>query len=33
VVVVGAVIEGVEVMVEGTREVMVEGVVVVVVGF
>jgi hypothetical protein len=33
VVVVGAVVEGVEVMVEGTGEVMVEGVVVVVVGF
>jgi hypothetical protein len=33
VVVVGAEVEGVEVMVEGTGEVMVEGVVVVVVGF
>jgi hypothetical protein len=33
VVVVGSVVEGVEVMVEGTGEVMVEGVVVVVVGF
>jgi hypothetical protein len=33
VVVVGAVVEGQEVMVEGTGEVMVEGVVVVVVGF
>jgi hypothetical protein len=32
VVVVGAVVEGVEVMVEGTGEVMVKGVVVVVVG-